>query len=58
MTRSWNRNHMHIACACVHTSPISFVTFPRPAYNKGNHGRRLGRRHAGYVRMRGALRSS
>ena len=54
LTRSWNRNHMHIACACVHTSPISFVTFPRPACNKGNHGRR----HAGYVRMRRALRSS
>ena len=44
---------MHIANACVRTSPISFVTFPRPACNKGNHGRR----HAGYVRMRRALRS-
>ena len=54
LTRSWNRNHMHIAYACVHTSPISFVTFPRPACNKGNHGRR----HTGYVRMRRALRSS
>ena len=45
---------MHIAYACVHTSPISFVTFPRPTCNKGNHGRR----HAGYVRMRRALPSN
>ena len=46
---------MHIACACVHTSPISFVTFPRSACNKGNHGDVM---QAKYVRMRRALRSS